>query len=296
MIISEQQFQLGNYTLHRSIFDPQPDVPTTMACFFCHGQGDFSLRYSKVLHLFTQRGIRCILVDLPGHGLSSGKRGDISGSEFIDQIIESNFELAEGLDYGIAGHSMGGLLTLRHLLLSLEGRLPMPKFCWVNSPLLHPAQNKSNTFVALGKFISKIFPKLIINTGTKPELCRTNPAPDTPLSQLETKEQKEQRIPLSHQKISLRWATEIIHIAENFQQSLPQYNAPLPFLFTQGGSDVICPEFIASDFFQSLNLPNKSYKSYPDMRHETFVEPQKQLMFDDISEWLTKCNITSTKP
>ncbi len=74
-----------------------------MVCIFTHGQGDYAERYVEVLHPFTERGIRCILTDLPGHGRSPGKRGHIRLDQ-IDDVIHYNLKLAGKLPVGIAGH------------------------------------------------------------------------------------------------------------------------------------------------------------------------------------------------
>lgn len=280
MIISEHNVQIEGHLLHRTIFDPENQEPK-MACIFSHGQGDFSKRYADVLHPFTERGIRCISMDLLGHGLSPGKRGHCGNLELIDHVIQSNLELIEGLDYGIAGHSMGGLLTLRHLTLALENKLPMPKFCWVNSPLLQPAHGRTERFIKMARFLAKRAPKFTIKTGATPELCQsTAVGPSTKVTQGELKQR------LGHQRISLGWGIELISTSEFISQNLPQSNDNIPFLFTQGDTDYICPHAIAEDFFEQLNLPNKSYHLFENMRHETFAEPNNEELFTTISNWL----------
>ena len=90
MIISEHHVQIEGHLLHRTIFDPSEGEPS-MVGLFSHGQGDFSKRYQDVLHPFTDRGIRCISMDLLGHGLSPGKRGHCGGADFIDEIKAQDF-------------------------------------------------------------------------------------------------------------------------------------------------------------------------------------------------------------
>lgn len=282
MIISDHNVQIAGHLLHRTIFDPSEEYgPPKRACLFSHGQGDFSKRYAEVLHPFTERGIRCIAIDLLGHGMSPGKRGHAGNLELIDTIIQSNLSLTEGLDYGIAGHSMGGLLTLRHLTLALENKLPMPKFCWVNSPLLQPAHGKADWFIKIARFLAKRTPKLTIKTGATPELCQT-----TMIGAKKNSYPSEPKKQLGHQKISLGWGVELITISEYITQNLPNSNADIPFLLTQGDTDFICPHSIADTFFEQLKLPNKTYHLFKDMRHETFAEPNKDELFSAVSKWL----------
>jgi len=181
------------------------------------------------------------------------------------------------LPYGIAGHSMGGLLTLRHLTLSLQGNLPKPEYCWVNSALLSPAENKSNNFVKLATIISKIYPQMMVNTGTSPELCRT-PSEDTPV--------RSKSKSSSHQLISVGWGVELIKASHYINKNLPLLESDIPLLYTQGGIDYICPDQIAENFINTLQFSNKTYKLFPKMRHETFAEPDKKSLFSTIDTWL----------
>jgi len=284
MIISEHNVQIEGHLLHRTIFDPAEESgPAKMACLFSHGQGDFSKRYADVLHPFTERGIRCISMDLLGHGMSPGKRGHVGNIALIDQVIQSNLALTEGLDYGIAGHSMGGLLTLRHLTLALENMLPMPQFCWVNSPLLQPAHGKADWFIKMARYLAKRAPKLTIKTGANPALCQTSMVGAKKKS-YSNRQKKE----LGHQKISLGWGVELIAISEYIAQNLPSHDADIPFLLTQGDTDFICPHSNADAFFEQLKLSNKTYHLFKNMRHETFAEPNNQELFTALTDWLEK--------
>lgn len=285
MKISEHNIQIEGHLLHRTIFDPSGGSPT-MACLFTHGQGDYSQRYADVLHPFTERGIRCISVDLLGHGLSPGKRGHVGNRELIDRIIQSNLEFIDGLPHGIAGHSMGGLLTLRHLTLALEEKLPMPEFCWVNSPLLRPAHGKATWFVKMARYLAKRAPKLTIKTGATPELCQSRSTSIQPSARINSMKKL-----LGHQRVSLGWGVELINISNYVFDTLPTIRADIPFLFTQGDTDFICPHSIAEDFLEQLSLTNSSYRLFEDMRHETFAEPTNQALFDMIATWLESQNL-----
>ena len=277
MIVSKKDILIDGHLLCCTIMEPAEGIHPSAVCLFTHGQGDHSERYTEVLHPFTQRGIRCIAFDLHGHGSSPGKRGHVGKITLIDSIITKGIEMAGDLPYGIAGHSMGGLLTLRHLTLALQGHLPMPKFCWVNSGLLSPAENKSNLFVASAKILAKIHPKFTIKTGATPELCQT-PTDGNFIK-------KDPNHP-GHQYISIGWGVELIKAAEFVHKNLPLLVSDIPFLYTQGGTDLICPDRLAEKLINSLKLTKATYKLFPNMRHETFAEPDHQLLFDALDEWL----------
>ena len=281
MQVTHHHVSIDGHQLHRIIMDPPEGVPTRMLCLFTHGQGDYSDRYTEVLHPFTQRGIRCISTDLLGHGGSSGKRGHCGDLTFIDLIIKDHFKLVGSLPYGIAGHSMGGLLTLRHLALSLEEKLPTPQFCWVNAPLLNPVQSRPAWFITLVKWFATIAPKITIKTGATATLCR-HPSDDQSNSRPKKKDPKS----LGHQRVSIGWGVELLKAVEHTQATLPSSSKQIPFLLTQGDEDYICPHHIAQQFFQSLSFPQKTFKLFHNMRHETFAEPNNHELFETLDQWL----------
>ena len=278
MQVTHQYVNIDGHQLHRIIMDPPENVETRMVCLFTHGQGDYSERYIDVLHPFTQRGIRCISTDLLGHGESSGKRGHCGDLEFTDLIIQDHLKLVDSLPYGIAAHSMGGLLTLRHLALALENKLPMPEFCWVNAPLIDPIQKRPAWFITLIKWFSKLVPKVTIKTGATSALCRHQDS--------DSKPKKKDPKSLGHQRVSIGWGVALLEAANYIQSILSQTPSDIPFLLTQGDEDYICPHRIAEEFFETLTLSQKKFILFPGMRHETFAEPNNHELFEALDQWL----------
>lgn len=282
MKITRKDILVDGHLLNCTVMDPisiDDSVSPAGVCLFTHGQGDYTERYTEVLHPFTERQIRCIAFDLPGHGDSPGRRGHVGNLSLIDAVIAKGLEMAGDLPYGIAGHSMGGLLTLRHLTLALQGHLPKPDYCWVNAALLSPAENMSDAFVKCAKLLSKIYPWLMVKTGTSPDLCRTE-SPDTPHVRKPGVKKS------THQRISVKWGVEVIKASEFVRDNLLKMESNIPLLYTQGGTDFICPDHLASSFFSKLNFTDKTYKLFPEMRHETFAEPQREDLFSKIGTWL----------
>lgn len=266
---------------------PNPGTPVRAACIFNHGQGDYGERYLDVLHPFTERGVLCIVTDLLGHGRSPGKRGHTGHLNHMDSVIRSNLEAAHGLPVGIAGHSMGGLLTLRHLTLSLQGKLPVPEFCWVNAPLLKPANKRSKAFISLVGKVASVVPRFTIHTGVTPDLCRHGEDPDGRMPK--------DPASLGHQQVSLGWGMELLAMEEHVHRLLPTFKNDIPFLYTQGGSDAVCPAEYARQFFHTLKLSNRTYHELAGMRHETFAEPDRERLFKILNEWLNGIRLPDAK-
>jgi 3-oxoadipate enol-lactonase len=80
------------------------------ALILLHGFG-LNLHIWEPVHVFLPRDIKCITIDLPGHGKSYLPHGMCS----MDQMAEDVVRLMDALNIGdatIAGHSMGGYVAL----------------------------------------------------------------------------------------------------------------------------------------------------------------------------------------
>jgi len=89
-----------------------------------HGLGEHSGRYAALASKLVGARFSVIALDLPGHGETSGPRGDLLWTHVRDQVIPAMFEAARGmpgltpdLPLTLLGHSMGGLMALDHALL-----------------------------------------------------------------------------------------------------------------------------------------------------------------------------------
>jgi len=62
----------------------------------------------------------------------------------------------------------------------------------------------------------------------------------------------------------------------------------LPVLVICGAADGIASTETTREFFQRLVSADKQYKEYPGMRHEVVNEIGKELVWKDISGWISK--------
>src|SRR4030095_10908449 len=87
-----------------------------------HGLGEHSGRSAALATALVKGRFTCVSLDLPGHGETSGPRGDIpSWPKLRDAIVPAMFTAARGLPDQPAevkqillGHSMGGVIALQH--------------------------------------------------------------------------------------------------------------------------------------------------------------------------------------
>ena len=96
---------------------------------FVHGLGEHSGRYSALAADFVKARFTCVSLDLPGHGETSGPRGDIPSWEKLrEQIVPAMFTATRGLPdqpmelpVVLLGHSMGGIIALDYALAHPKG-------------------------------------------------------------------------------------------------------------------------------------------------------------------------------
>jgi alpha-beta hydrolase superfamily lysophospholipase len=264
--------------------DPKDDVTVCAEALFYHGQGDYAERYIDVLHPLTERGIRCIVTELPGHGRSPGRRGHCGNVELLDSVIQNTLETMNELPYGVMGHSMGGLLAARHLVLAGQGKLPKPSFAWLSSPLLSPGNGKSILFLKMLPLLAPWMPSFTVSTGVKPEMCRVkSDTGDGAVVEVSTERPKHQ---LWHNRVSLGWGADLLDFEKIVRQGLDEIPADIPLLYTQGSGDTVCPPALARELFKEFPNQDKQYHELEGLLHEPFRGDGSDQLFAALEAWL----------
>lgn len=252
---------------------------------FYHGQGDFAERYTEVLHPFTDRGVRCIITDLPGHGYSPGKRGHSGNQMVLDSLILDGLAEADGLPCGIGGHSMGGMLAVRHALLVKRGVLPELAFLWLSSPLLKPSLRVPAWQLKLIPLLAPLMPSLTIPTGVTREMCRDDHDGGD-------EESSAPRFQLWHGKVSIGWGSFLLEEEQKINRELrgEPWKAAPQILITQGADDPVCPPSYGREFSSLLaKLAGQQCVSYQEIEgvlHEPFMGEKSYRVFAVLDDWL----------
>ena len=281
MKVTSGKVRVEGHLLNRMYFAPDGGAASKAAIFY-HGQGDYAERYEEVLHVFTGNGVRCMVTELPGHGLSPGRRGHCGDQALLDAVVRDSLENMEGMPYGVMGHSMGGLLALRHLVLSGQGEYPVPEFAWLSSPLLYPSKRRTGRQLAMIRMLSSIMPGLTISTGVTPQMCRVKREEGADTLESPPKHQ------LWHKRVSLGWGAALLAIEKTVHQGVTDIPVDMDLIFTQGAEDPICPVELARGFFPLLPVANKSYLEFDGMLHEPFRGEGSERLFEAIAGWLTR--------
>lgn len=253
-----------------------PTHPRAVICLV-HGLGEHINRYEHFTEYFGNHGFVTIANDHHGHGQSGGKRGHVpdyqSFMEEISQLVVHATERYPTLPIILYGHSMGGNLALNYVLDR------HPKIAGIVATGAHiqlpAAAQPSAGLMIMAKVMNKIYPSLQQPNGLDVNNISSDPA--------EVK--KYQNDPLVHDKISMRTALSLIKKAD----FLNSYGGkmPIPTLLMHGSADKITSPKGTIDFAKRVG-GDVTFKLWDGMVHEIHNEPDKQVVFKFVLEWMEK--------
>ncbi len=115
-----------NKTLFLRIWEPQGAALKDSAILLLHGITAYSGPYGMIAEPLAEKGFTVYGLDLRGHGLSDGNRGDSPGMErFIADLCETlDFVKQHHTKVVIMGHSLGvlsSLIALNNCLDNIDG-------------------------------------------------------------------------------------------------------------------------------------------------------------------------------
>jgi alpha-beta hydrolase superfamily lysophospholipase len=227
-----------------------------------HGLGEHSGRYEFLINILLDLNYEIIIFDLPGHGLSEGKRGHIKDIykvyDYIKEISPEKFILF--------GHSLGGLIALRYTEYSDK----KPEKLILSSPAV------GKLYTPFQKFLSNflgIFGSLTIGNGIDPkDLCHDDEAIKKYIDD-----------PLVHNKISLKTAKQIFLEAEKALEESEKLN--IPVLLQYGEMDNIINVAGLKSLSEKLN--NAIIQKHKYAKHEVFNEPKyKEAFISNLIEFI----------
>ena len=237
-----------------------------------HGVGEHIQRYMEWADLFSKEMIGFAGVDLPGHGLSEGRRGHIKSyvhtDEMIDILINECKMTFPGIPIFLYGQSLGGGIVLDYLI-----RLnPKIKGAVVTAPFLKLAFEPSRSKVKLAAIMKNIYPSLLQSSG----LIVDHLSHDKEVVKRYVND------PLVHDKISVSLFHEAMKAAKNSLDNAA--NLKVPLLLVHGTDDMICSPEGSKEFAGKTRLAE--LKLWEGGYHELHNEAFKYEAFKFISNWI----------
>lgn len=239
-----------------------------------HGLGEHSGRYMNVVNHFVPQGYAVYALDHLGHGKSDGTRMYVDRfDDYADPLtryLDMLREWQPGKPVVLFGHSMGGLIAAYYLLDHQDAFVGAV----ISAPLVKLPGNISPLTVTLARIISVLLPRTGL-TAVDASLVSRDPAVvqayvDDPL--------------VYTGKSTARLGAELFRAIERVQAEAATIT--LPVLLVQGSADRLVDPTGAPMLYEKISSPDKTIKIYDGLYHEVLNEPERNVVLDDIAQWL----------
>lgn len=207
--------------------------PSYVMCVI-HGIGEHAGRYDRMAEALAQRGIALVSMDLRGHGISAGVRGDAAPRREVltdvDDLIEKAQEFYPGIPLTLYGHSMGGNIGLDYMARGNHNDVPASYI--ISAPWIRLVRAVPAPVIPLARGAARILPKVTISQNIDEEILG-NPDYVKPYK----------ADPLVHSRISLRCAVDGFDIGRAIYDGRHPDNGRTeekPFLLMHGDADRVC--------------------------------------------------------
>jgi acylglycerol lipase len=253
-----------------------PDGKVKAVLFVVHGLGEHSGRYMNVVNHFVPLGYAIYGLDHIGHGKSGGGREEVVQFEDFTTPLTTYYTMVKSWQPDkpifILGHSMGGLIECYYLLDHQD----YFKGAIISAPAIKVGASISPMTITMGKVLSAIAPKVGIlaldanDISKDPEVVRTYV--NDPL--------------VFHTKTPARLAAEMLKAMMRVTNEAGKIT--IPFIAVQGSSDKLVDPGGIKTLEEKSGSRDKTIKVYDGLYHEVFNEPERQVVFNDVEDWLTE--------
>jgi acylglycerol lipase len=237
-----------------------------------HGLGEHIQRYLAWAGLFKSEGIGFMGVDLPGHGRSQGRRGDIRSyslvEEMLDILVENCRKTFPGCPIYIYGHSLGGGIVLEYLLK----RNPKIKGAIVTSPWLRLTFQPPKSKLVLASVMKNLMPQLVQSSGLNVDYISHDIA----------EVDKYKKDPLVHGKISVGLFVSAMNAGEYSLEHASELK--IHTLLLHGKDDKLTSPEASMEFAGKTNMVD--LKIWNNGFHELHNELFREEVFEYIMNWI----------
>ncbi|MGB3542543.1 lysophospholipase [Rubrivirga sp.] len=250
-----------------------PDLEAKAFVVLVHGVHEHSGRYAGVASELMRHGVAVRALDLRGHGLSPGERGQIEtfGDYLMDvePVIQSALEDAAGRPVFLMGHSMGGLVvSYRTVEVGTEGLAGIV----LSSPAL--SVDSPAVLRKLAPLVSKWLPTLPV---TRVDLSKLSRDPKV------GRVYKEDPLTTT-QGVRARLGHEILGAIETVREKPEAFDVPL--LVYHGTADVITNPEGSKWITDHASSEDVTLALYDGLYHETHNELERNQVIGALADWI----------
>ena len=252
----------------------RPDDQPKAALVIVHGVGEHIDRYANLVDVLVPDGYALFGYDQRGHGRSGGRRGHINtwgeyrgDLRIFMRLVE---EQTVGLPRFLYGHSMGALVVLDYLI----HQSPDLAGVILSGTPIEPADAAPPHLALLAQIVSRIWPGFTLS----------QPIPGSSVSCDPQVAHAYDADPLVHSRRSARWGAESLRVVKEVNCHPDAID--LPVLFIHGGLDRLVTAEGARRFFDRIPYPDKTFRLYPESRHEPHNDLNYRHVVQDMESWM----------
>jgi alpha-beta hydrolase superfamily lysophospholipase len=251
-----------------------PDVEPAGVVVLAHGYAEHARRYDHVAQRFGDAGLITYALDHRGHGRSGGKRVHLRDISEYTGDFHTFVGIAAadhpGLKRVVLGHSMGGGIVFAYGVEHPDDYAAMV----LSGPAVDASDAVSPVMVFAAKLLGKIAPGLPVEqlptdaVSRDPEVVAAYNA--DPM--------------VHHGKLPAGIARALIGVGESMPQRAAAITAPL--LVVHGEQDMLISVAGSKRLVECVGSSDVHLKVYPELYHEVFNEPERDVVLDDVSSWI----------
>lgn len=253
-----------------------PEEEPKAALIVVHGLAEHSGRYGNLVDYFVPRGYAVYALDHVGHGRSSGRRGFVNSFEDFINGLKTFRDMVgrwqSGKPLFMVGHSMGGLIVAEYLIAysrDVAGAV-------LSAPAVKIPDDVSSFTITLGRILSRIMPRM--------GMIKLDAAAISRDSQVVAEYEHDSLV--YRGRVSARLASEILDAMERVSSEAGRITTPI--LIMQGGDDRLVAPDGATMLHEKAASEDSTLKVYDGLYHEIFNEPERDQVFNDMEEWISK--------
>ncbi|MBN2047699.1 MAG: lysophospholipase [Anaerolineaceae bacterium] len=241
-----------------------------------HGYAEHSGRYADTAAFFASRGYMVSALDHRAHGKSAGQDTYIDDfDDFIEDMdifIQRVKQRSGNKPVYILGHSMGGLISTDYVIQ----KQPSVNGVILSGAMLKMGDDISPMLVGVTTFLGKVLPKM-----------KTIKLDGTAVSRDPEVVAKYDSDPLNYRGgVPARTASQMNRAVNYVNAHFEAFT--LPVLVLYGTKDRLVNSAGSEAFFQRAKSDNKMLKPYEGLYHEIMNEPEKEMVWSDILNWIER--------
>lgn len=241
-----------------------------------HGLGEHSGRYAYLTEQLNKAKFNVFRFDLRGHGKSEGESAFLKDyQDYIKDlqvVIDAAKSMAPDKKTFLLGHSMGGFISALYGV-STKNEVDGIVLSGAATQTPKQAQGAMGTMV---KILGAIAPKAAMANDLGKVVSKDQNVVQAYLND-----------PLNKKKITFGLYNQFLIKGINYVKSnLASF--VYPTLILHGENDLIVDPNASKILFQSIMSEDKTLKTYPNLYHEIFNEPEREEVIGDTIQWLNK--------